>query len=61
MKDRVAIPFTSPNPTYRFIREIYETTKLEEVAELLTTNLWIAIAAAPSKDGTYLFSLARVG
>ena len=41
MKDRVAIPFTSPNPTYRFIREIYETTKLEEVAELLTTNLWI--------------------
>lgn len=47
------------NPAYALIKEIVQTTDMEEVAELLASNKWIAICAAKSNDG-YLFALGRV-
>ncbi|HIW17018.1 MAG TPA: hypothetical protein H9689_06095 [Firmicutes bacterium] len=47
------------NPVYKFIKEIMETDDMQTVAELLSSNDYIAIGATARGDGTYLFSLAR--
>lgn len=52
--------FKPINPAYSLISEIRETTELKTVAELLNSGDWIAITAAASKDGQYLFVLGRV-
>lgn len=48
------------NPVLPLVKEIRETTDLKEVAALLTSKSWVAIAAAPNGDGTYLFCMGRV-
>ena len=49
------------NPVLKYVKEIRETRDLSEVAKLLTSGDWVAIAAAPDGDkGTYLFCLGRV-
>ena len=48
------------NPVLPMVKEVRETTDLKEVAALLTSGDWVAIAAAPNGDGSYLFVMGRV-
>ena len=49
------------NPVLKYVKEVRETRDLSEVAALLNSQNWVAIAAAPDGDGeTYLFCLGRV-
>jgi hypothetical protein len=46
------------NPAYQLVKEVRETTDIDEVAEKLSTDEWIAISATKTKGG-YLFVLGR--
>ena len=48
------------NPVLRFVKEVRQTTEVKEVAALLTSGDWIAIAATMGGDGKCLFALGRV-
>ena len=49
------------NPALKYIRELKETRDIKEAAQMLSTGAWIAIDAAPLKEGGYLFVLGFVG
>ena len=45
----------------RYVREIRETQDIKELAAMLSSGEWIAIAASVSGDGkSILFSVGRV-
>lgn len=48
------------NPVLPMVKEVRETRDMAKVAAMLSTGIWVAIAATAEKDGTYLFSLGRV-
>ena len=48
------------NPALSLVNAIVETYDLEKVSELLCSGDWIAIGAAKSGDGSFLFALGRV-
>ena len=48
------------NPVLPMVKEVRETRDMAKVAAMLSTGIWVAIAATADKDGTYLFSLGRV-
>ena len=48
------------NPVLPMVKEIWETTDIKEVATMLTSGNWVAIAATIGKDDVCLFALGRV-
>lgn len=49
------------NLLLRYVKEIRETQDIKELATMLSSGEWIAIAAAVSGDGkSILFSVGRV-
>ena len=48
------------NPVLPMVKEVRETCDMEKVAAMLSTGIWVAIAATADKNGKYLFSMGRV-
>lgn len=48
------------NVVLKYIREVKETTDIKELAAMLSTGEWIAIAAVECGEEEYLFVLGRV-
>ncbi len=48
------------NPVLPMVKEVRQTTEVKEVAAMLSSGDWVAIAATMGGDGKCLFALGRV-
>ncbi len=56
------MPITSiiRNPVLQMVKEVRQTTDVNEVAAVLSKGNWVVIAATMGGDGICLFALGRV-